>query len=347
MVYKSKRINRKRYIKRQSRKRMYGGDTQPIDNSSQYKLPPPPEPAPSKEHEILSQVEPPSTVDNLKKGFDIGLQVGNNLAATGLEYLQDGVENLESAVGIDPEKNIQEEVNKIADKTKKLANAFNSPQAKQALENLGNVVGEFSEEVIGPGVTKAVDAVVDNSGPLMNKAVSALEDAAAATPLGPLIELPRLGADIAGIVEDSTAMAADVLNISKDTIEKGKENADKLEGAWSDFQSVIDQGNTAVSSGLNNIQDMVDKSGKSIVAEGMKNMPKVPEMPKVPVLQAAGSSLKKYRRESMMIGGRVNKSQLEFLSPYVNRSQILQQYGGKWQTKRRNRVRRRLTSRRR
>jgi hypothetical protein len=339
MVYKTKRINRRRYIKRQSRNRMYGGEKE--ITTTQYTLPPPaPTSSTSENNNNLTQVDPPSTLDNVKKGVDIGLQLGNNIAATGLEYLQDGLENLESAVGIDPEKNVQEEVNKIANKSKQWVNAFNSPAGQRALNNLGNVVGEFSKSVIGPGVTKAVDAVVDNSGPILNKGTKAVLDGLSATPLAPLIELPRFGADIAGIVEDSTAMAADVLNIGQETIEKGKENANKLEGAWSDFQSVIDQGNTALSSGLDNIQNAVDKSGKSIVAESIKNVPKVS-------VDQSGGSLKKYQKEAMMIGGRVNKSQLEFLTPYVNRSQILQQYGGKWNTKRRNSVRRRLTSRRR
>jgi len=152
----------------------------------------------------LTQVVPPSTLDNVKKAAGIGFQLGNNIAATGLGYLQDGLENLESAVGIDPEKNVQEEVDKIANKSKQWVNTFNSPAGKTALNNLGNVVGEFSKSVIGPGVTKAVDAVVDNSGPILNKGTKAVLDGLSATPLAPLIELPRFGADIAGIDEPLT-----------------------------------------------------------------------------------------------------------------------------------------------
>jgi hypothetical protein len=48
-----------------------------------------------------------------------------------------------------------------------------------------------------------------------------------------------------------------------------------------------------------------------------------------------------------MIGGRVVQSQSEFLSPNDKSSQILRQNGGKRHTKRRHRVRSRLTSRRR
>jgi hypothetical protein len=49
-----------------------------------------------------------------------------------------------------------------------------------------------------------------------------------------------------------------------------------------------------------------------------------------------------------MLGGRINQSRLEFLSPHVNSSQIMKQYGGKWRTKRRHnllRMNRKMTSR--
>ena len=69
-------------------------------------------------------------------------------------------------------------------------------------------------------------------------------------------------------------------------------------------------------------------------------MPKVPDLQ---VAQSAGGSLKKYQKEAIMIGGRVNMAQLEFLTPYVNSSQTR---GGKLCTKRRNRDRHRLSRRR-
>ena len=46
-----------------------------------------------------------------------------------------------------------------------------------------------------------------------------------------------------------------------------------------------------------------------------------------------------------MIGGRINQSQSEFLRPHVNSSQILKQYGGKWNTKRRHYLKHKMTSR--
>jgi uncharacterized protein (DUF58 family) len=82
--------------------------------------------------------------------------------------------------------------------------------------------------------------------------------------------------------------------------------------------------------------------------EKMPNISKVPDMPKMPQFpNMSPDSFKTYNKQAQMIGGRVSQSQSEFLSPSVNRSQIIQQYGGKCHTKRHNKIRRRLTSHRR
>ena len=57
-------------------------------------------------------------------------------------------------------------------------------------------------------------------------------------------------------------------------------------------------------------------------------------------------SMKKIQNDVKMIGGRVRKSQFDFLAPHVNRSQILRQYGGKSQSKRRQKNRRQISRRR-
>jgi hypothetical protein len=348
MVYKSKRINRKRYIKRQSRKRMYGGEKE--ITTTQYNLPPPaPTSSTTENNNILTQVDPPSTLDNLEKGIDIGVQLGNNIAASGLQYLQDGVENVAESIGIDPKASVEKEVEKLADKSDEIVKAFSSPKGQRALKNLGSAAAEFSKEVIAPGLEEVSESVIDNSGQLTNKVINAGIDAAAAIPLiAPLIELPKLVSDTASIAENLASMAADVSDKLKKTVETGKENSKKIQGAWSDFQSVIEHGNKAVSDTLDSVQKSVDNYGKNIAKDSLASAQKKMSMPEIPNgIQREGGSIKKYHREAIMIGGRVNKSQIEFLSPYVNRSQILQQYGGKCHTKRRNRVRRRMTLHRR
>jgi len=80
---------------------------------------------------------------------------------------------------------------------------------------------------------------------------------------------------------------------------------------------------------------------------------KKPEIPNInyniPNVSSYSDPMKKLQRDAQMVGGRIKKSQLEFLSPFVNRAQIFKQYGGKWNTKKhrnRNRNRNGKTARR-
>ena len=361
MGYKSKKINKRRYFKRQSRKKQYGGD----DSINQQQV---------NDEKNLEEIEPPTVVDNLKKGADIGLQLGNNIAATGLEYMEDGVQSIAESVGIDTSASIDKEIERITEKTNELAATLQTEKGQEALTNLGNIVAKVSEKVVGPGLTKVADSILDHSGPILNKATNAGMDAFSATPFGPLLDVPKFVADLANIAEDSTSMVSDVLDITKDTIEKGKESKNELEGAWSQLKNVINEGNSLVSSGLSDIQQRVDKYGTDIVKENMPkmsevpNMPKMPEVPKMPKMpevpnmpkmpevpnmsqkriSAGGdNSLKQIKKESILVGGRINNAKIEFIGSNVNRSQILQQYGGKWRTKSRRSLKRKMTSRRR
>ena len=53
----------------------------------------------------------------------------------------------------------------------------------------------------------------------------------------------------------------------------------------------------------------------------------------IPNVSSYSDPMKKLQTDAQMVGGRIKKSQLEFLSPFVNRAQIFRQYGGKWNTK--------------
>ena len=317
---------------------MYGGLTNRTINTSQQTNN---EPV-NLMKKSVEDVEPPTALDNLKKTANIGLQIANNIGASGLEYIEDGVENLSETIGIDPNASVETEVKKFAEKTKEIGSALKSEAGQEALSNLGTVVSEVTENVVAPGLTKIADSVISHSGEIMKNSTNAAMDAFSATPIGPLLDLPRFASDIARIAENSTSMVSDVLDISKDTIEKSKESKDKLEGAFANLKSVIDNGNKLVSSGLDNIKESVDSYGKNIVRDEMKDV-----NIKSPVVQVGGGLLKKLKKEAEMVGGRINQSRIEFLSQNVNSSQIKQKYNQKYKTKRRYTLKRKTTSRRR
>lgn len=251
--------------------------------------------------------ELPSTMSNIKKLTDIGLQLGNNIAAKGINYMEDGIQNAVEYVGIDPNASVNDEIQKIGNKLGQVKYALESPAGQMALNNMQDVASEFSEKIIGPSVNKVVESVADNSGPIINKSVKAVLDGISATPIGPIVEIPRFLGDIGGIVEDSTAMAADVINIGKNAFEQGQAQTNKFQDAWNDLQNVVQSANQTVSNKLDSIQDKFEQ---------------VPP-------------LKKYQQEAMMIGGRTNKSQMEFLYGSTNQLKMR----GKHSRKRKNKKR--------
>jgi hypothetical protein len=109
------------------------------------------------------------------------------------------------------------------------------------------------------------------------------------------------------------------------------------------FNNISTNINKSVSDKIASAQESVNKTGKQIMES---NMPKV-EMPQLDSsVGVTDESMKKIQNDVKMIGGRVRKSQFEFLAPHVNRTQILRQYGGKSQSKRRQKNRRQISRRR-
>ena len=108
------------------------------------------------------------------------------------------------------------------------------------------------------------------------------------------------------------------------------------------FNNLSTNINKGVSDKIASVQKSVNKDGKQIIES---NIPKV-EMPQLDSSVGGDESMKKIQNEAKMIGGRARKSHLDFLAPHVNRSQILRQYGGKNNTKRRQKNRRQISRRR-
>ncbi len=249
--------------------------------------------------------EPPSTLDNVKKVADIGLQIGNNVAAAGLNYVEDGVANLAKSAGIDPTKNIQSEVAELGSKLSEVKGALESPEGQQVINELKDIAVDLGENVIAPGIQKVAESVADKSGPIMNKSAKAVLDGISATPLGPIVEIPRFLADIGGIIEDGTAMTAEVMSIGRDAVDKGKESTSRIQSAWDKLQNVVSSGNQIVANGLNAVDKTVDNYGKKMV-DSASAVARPAQM---------GGAIRNYHNMAKLIGGRTKKAQLEFLRP--------------------------------
>ena len=315
---KSKKINRRRYFKgshkKQSRKKMYGGENEyqtqeilkpndnqfeninnNINNKIQSQL--------NNNNNNVNSVEneAPTLSDNLARGKDIALQVGNILGASVVKSAEYGVEKLAEKIGVDPKAN-------AVDELKKISSAVKSEEGQAALSELGEAGSMVVEKAIVPGLIKGADSVLSHSGELGEKGIEAGMNAFSATPLGPLLDVPRFIANVTEIAQTSTDLAADLLQTTEDTIEKTKESKGEFDKAYSKLKNVINNSinnsNKFVSNGLNNIEQRVNSYGKEFVTKRAN-----------PLVQSGGT-LKTLQNQAKIVGGRIIESQLEFLTPY-------------------------------
>jgi len=324
MGYKSKKINRRRnFKKRQSRKRMFGGASEMEDND--LKIVSSNDVAADdimKKIEEQNKIEIPS-IDEIPVVGPVLEKTGDlveGAAIKGLDVIGNSI-----GVDIDNPESLGEKLDNIKDA---LTDPNNVEKAKEILGNAGKFV-EVGIEAATPVIEKTADKIL----PVFTKEA----DKAVKASLGTVVNLAE---DIAGPfigIPRTLLSAAEAFNASVNAgSELVKGTAEAIQGTQENFNRIMDES-----------MPKIPKIPK------VPEMPKIPDMPKVPEMKniastvQAGGSLKKYQRQAKMIGGRISQSQSEFLNSHVNRSQILQQYGGKWHTKRRHSLKRKLTSRRR
>ena len=341
MGYKSKKINKRRYFKRQSRKLIkrgiYGGDSPKLsDNNTIEKQ--------EKEIDLNNEKKDEIAADNIMKKIEeqnkIEIPSLEEIPVVGpvLEKTGDlvegaavkGLDMLGDSIGVDinnPES--------IGEKLDDIKDAVSSPEniekTKEILANAGKYI-EVGIDAASPVIEKTADKILPVVRKEMDKAVEAglgtvvnlAEDVA-----GPLIGIPR-----------TLISAAEAFNASVNAgSELVKGTAEAIQGTQENFNRIMDESMSKIPT--------------------MPTVPKIPTVPKVPnempniknnmsyPVQQGGRLLKKYKSEGKMIGGRTLQSQLEFLDSPVNSSQILKQYGGKWTTKSRRSLNRKMKSRRR
>ena len=335
MGYKSKKINRRRNYKRQSRKSIYGGKVGLQSNNDSLIQEEKNDTAANK---IMYKIEEQNKIEFPKieeipvvgPVLDKTVELVNGTAVKGLDIIGDAI-----GVDIDNPQSISEKLDDIKDV---ISNPEKVEKTKEILNNAGKYV-EVGIEAVTPVIEKTVDKVFPVVAKEADKAVKAglgtainlAEDVA-----GPFIGIPRTLLSAAEAVNASINAGSELIKGTAEIIQGTKENYTRLiDEKMSDFLKKSD---------MYKIKEFPKNSDMNKI----KEFPKNSEMPKFePTANTAEDSLKNYQKEAKMIGGRTHKSQLDFLSSYVNSSQIIHQYGGKWSTKSRRSLKGKFTSRRR
>jgi len=341
MVYKSKKINKRRYLKRQSRKKMYGGEHDgkyygmKSDDVKSNVVKSNVENKDEKNNTVVNndttknnenENQGTSLFGNAKKVANIGLGLGNNIAATGLDLLEDGVKYASEGIGIDTNKSVVTEINKIA-------STLQSPEAQKALVNLGKIVSEVSEDVVAPSINKIADKVIEHSGEMAEQAIKAGVKGASAVPVvGAVLGVPGAIGNVIEAAQHGAELAAEVSGQTVDAAKQLNEEKGKIEEAYGNVMDVINNGNEMVSTTLDSFGQIVDEQGKSIIAEQNG--------------QTGGRLLKKIKKSSEIISDRIIQAQLEFLTPATISSQMQQYYKNNYKTRRRRIKNNRLSRKR-
>ena len=314
MVYKSKKINKRRYLKTQSRKfiekKIYGGQGDVSQEKVEY-----------------NNVHTPTISENIG---DVA-----NVAASGVSALiADGAQTLSENIGINPNislsENIKESISNTGEVLKEIKETMNSPEGQELLHETGEITKDMVK-TLKPAAEETVNIMND----LVKKEMPILTDMGEKFVLG----LPGIGTAVAAgeeLIDAAGASATAAASLAK-LSETGSETLVDLNKQKSKIQSLIDSGIK--------LYNNLNKGVSNVISSAQKQVDDYSKNTKKRKMEYIDDSLKKYNKEKMMVGGRIKEAQLEFLSPSINRSQLLQQYGGKWKTKRRNNLKRKVTSR--
>lgn len=322
MVYKSKKLNKKKYFKslqKQSRKlvkkRMYGGEIQ--ENVEYIK-------------KMDVDTPTPTIIDNVSSAA--------NVVASGISnVIADNAQTVAENLGINPNvtisENIKEGISNTGEVLKDINKELNSPEGKELLQETGEIAKNVVT-TLKPAAEESI-GIINN---LVKKEIPILTDMGEKFVLG----LPVIGTAFAAGEEavDATAAALTASSAVAQLTETGAETLKGLNQQKSSFQSLINKGidlynnaNKGVSNMLSSAQKQVDDYGKSITKRKIEYTDKI------------GGTLKQYQKEKMMVGGRIINAQAEFLFPSVNNLGNFQQYGGRNKTKRRYNLRSKMTLR--
>ena len=355
MAYKTrkiKKVNKRKYFTGlqinhsiTKHKRMYGGD---VDVDVEEKI------NEKEANEIFKKIEEQNKVE-LPDISEIPV-VGPVIEKTGDLIEGASVNIIDKAgdlLGVDIDN-----PGSISEKLDDVKEALSDPENLEKLKDIAGEAGKIGEVAIvafQPAAEKFVETTLPVVTDGFNKAVKGVvatgvnlaEDVA-----GPFIGIPRTLLSAATAFNASVSAGSELVKGASQAIQGSQENFERLMDKAKMPEVKIPE--VKMPSMKMPEVKMPEVKMPEVKMPSMK-IPEIkkPEIPNInyniPNVSSYSDPMKKLQRDAQMVGGRIKKSQLDFLSPFVNRAQIFKQYGGKWNTKKhrnRNGNRNRKTARR-
>lgn len=259
----------------------------------------------------------PTITDNIKKFADIWIKIVNSIGMYTLTSISNKVSSISKSYGVDPDKPLSEEITKLSQKAKNLNNALDTPEGRRALQNLRELFNKISNNVIVPSSEKLAEELIENMQPILLRGQNAVFALLSASPFGAIIDIPRFLSESLGVVESSTTLLNQALDITTNAVDEIKSQEAEYNNVKSQFESLMETGNSAVSSTLDSVNNTIDRYNRYNNSDNL-----IPDTMNMNKLQKTGQ----------IIGGRASKSQKDFFKSHVTSSKIIRQYGGKRKT---------------
>ena len=276
-----------------------------------------------------------------------------------LNKFENKLSNIAKSYGVNPNETFEDQISKISQNINNLNNVLKTPEGQQALSNLKDLFNKITTEVVIPSSTQLAEELIESLQPIMIRGQNAVFALLSASPFGALIDIPRFLSESLGVLEKSVTLVNNGLNIVNETFDKLEDNKTKVKEEVSKIYSLINNASEKLSSGLDMIENKVDNTIQMPANNFKSAMPETGNfksaMPETGNFKSAmqannfksamqetgnfksamqannfksaiqtGGGVKllhTYRNQAKMVGGRIIKSQLEFLTPYANKSQ--------------------------
>ena len=303
MGYKSKKINRTKYLKNLSLKnkslKMYGGDV----------------------------------TENIKVSFNSNMEKIENLVVSAFAtVVASNIQFIGNQIGVDPNKPASESVKELNNTVTKIVDALNSPEGEALKKEIGELIAD-SFDIVKPSIAEAEQIFIDGITKV-SKTINGIISTAIneIPPIFALTEFSKFTTAVSQTLEAYAKLSTTGANVLINL----QNNKDKGTILWNKIINVVDNVAKEVN---NNVDKMVTVGQDKIdnLASKYETLPNaLPNaLPNTNDVQQGGADLNQIYKEKRIIGGRINKSLVEFL------------YKGKSQTKKQNNYIRKLRSRKR
>jgi hypothetical protein len=264
--------------------------------------------------------------DDIVPTFSSNMAAAKNVAmAAATNVIADGIYSVANKLGIDPKKPAEQTIHEVGNSMQKLVAVLKSPEGEQLKQNASEVLLE-GVEVAEPSINKmkeiAKEAIVDLTKTGTSAGVAALNELPPVFLVNEASKLGTAAVQAGKAVADLTTTGATAYKDMEPQINKGS--------------SIIGQLYSMVNNGAS---DLIHTANNAVTNMGENLEEKQEELhtQEEDLLRGGGRTshniLKNYSKQAKMIGGRIQKSQLDFFTGHTKSSKIIQSHRRK-QTKR-------------